>query len=324
MSKDGAVVTATSAPTTLGGRIRAHFRRFWWVHLIVIVVVTLCISLPVVYVGYPRIAQSDINKSTLEVKSMSITEPTPDSFQLDQEQVIGSSSIFHPTIFAFDAQVKLAGTETPFATVQVPQIQANDGVEVHINQHVDLSSADAFGAFATAVMVNEEVNLNVYGEPQLKQGPLKTITVNYNKTATMKGLNKLSGFKLLEMKLTKEKPDGTNSEGEVLIPNPSVMTITMGNLTLDLAVDGTNIGQSFLNDLVLKPGDNKIAMTANVNQSALVPMLSKYEDKKYIVPCDITGNSSIYNGKHLPYFEKALAANVLKVDLNILDILGSS
>lgn len=44
---------------------------------------------------------------------------------------------------------------------------------------------------------------------------------------TLPGLNKLSGFKLLNMSLTKAQSDGTNSEGRVLIPNPSVITISM-------------------------------------------------------------------------------------------------
>jgi hypothetical protein len=89
-------------------------------------------------------------------------------------------------------------------------------------------------------------------------------------------------------------------------------------------VDGTSIGQSFLNDLVLKPGDNELPMKAKVDQEALAPMLVKYKDQNYMVPVQITGNSSVYNGQHLPYFETALAANQLHVDLNVLQIIGSS
>ena len=42
-----------------------------------------------------------------------------------------------------------------------------------------------------------------------------------------KGLNKLDGFKLLEMHVGKKDSDGNNGHGKVSIPNPSVMTITM-------------------------------------------------------------------------------------------------
>ncbi|KAL4891225.1 hypothetical protein BDV59DRAFT_203670 [Aspergillus ambiguus] len=312
-----------AAKPSFKSRLAAHFKRWWWVHLIIFIAVVLVIALPVVYVGYPNIAQGDIDASTLTVKEMVISDPASESFQLDQKQVIGTDSSYHPTIFAFDAAVSLLGAATSFSTVRVPQIKSHDGVEVHVQQRVDLSDVDAFGEFSKAVMLNEEVDLNVFGKPQLKQGALPTITVTYNKTATMKGLNKLNGFKLLKMSLTKEQADGSNSAGTVLIPNPSVITIAMGNVTLDLSVDGTAIGQSFLNNLVLKPGDNQLPMTAKVDQTALAGMLENYKEKNYIVPVQITGNSSVYNGQHLTYFETALAANQLNVDLNVLEILGS-
>lgn len=83
------------------------------------------------------------------------------------------------------------------------------------------------------------------------------------------------------------------------------------------------MGKSYLNDLVIRPGNNTIDMKANVNATAVAGFLgtnSKY--KNNIVPIDITGNSSVYNGQDLPYFATALAANKLTVDLNVLDALS--
>jgi hypothetical protein len=107
------------------------------------------------------------------------------------------------------------------------------------------------------MMLQEEVSLNIYGKPRLKQAGLHTITVMYNKTITMKGtycllrglilvwlgtgkgqrkltrrhcslgLNKLAGFQVLDMKLDPDRDDGMNAEGSVLIPNPSVTMIAM-------------------------------------------------------------------------------------------------
>ena len=93
-----------------------------------------------------------------------------------------------------------------------------------------------------------------------------------------------------------------------------------GNVTLDLSVEGTNVGQSFLNDLVIRPGNNTLDMKANVSSSKVAKFLPKYKDN--IVPVDITGNSSVYHGKDLPYFAAALAANKLTVDLNVLEALS--
>lgn len=119
---------------------------------------------------------------------MVISDPTPDSFQLNQTQILGSKSQYHPQIYAFDAAVSLAGAAAPFATVTVPGVKSNDGAEIHVEQKVDLSDSDAFGDYATAVMMNEEVSLNIYGRPGLKEGALPKTTVTYNKTVVMKGM----------------------------------------------------------------------------------------------------------------------------------------
>lgn len=119
---------------------------------------------------------------------MVISDPTPESFELDQLQILGSKSHYHPKIYEFDADVSLAGAPAPFTTVTVPEVRSEDGVEIHLQQKVDLTDASAFGDFATAVMLNEEVSLNIHGRPGLKEGGLPKTTVTYNKTVAMKGM----------------------------------------------------------------------------------------------------------------------------------------
>ena len=83
------------------------------------------------------------------------------------------------------------------------------------------------------------------------------------------------------------------------------------------------MGQTYLNDLVLKPGNNTIPMFANINQAAILTMFasSNNQYKDGIVPFQITGNSSVYHGENLEYFTKALAANNLTVHLNVYQAL---
>lgn len=313
----------SSPRPSFGRRVLNHYKRWWWVHVIVIIVVVLVVTLPLVYVGYPNIAQGDINDSTLEIREMIISDPMPESFFLNQTQVIGSDSMFHPTIYAFDAAVSLVGAASAFATVRVPQVKANDGTVVHISQSLDLTDVGAFGGFATAVMQNEEIQLNIYGKPDLKQGGLPKIGVTYNKTVTMKALNKLEGFAITEMHfLSDPAPNGANFGGTVYIPNPSVMTITMGNVTLDLSVEGNLVGTSYLTDLKLVPGNNTLPMTSNVSLSAMTPYIAKYPKG---IPVSISGsstNSSVYNGQAIPYFSQALGSNTLNVTLDLAKLLS--
>jgi hypothetical protein len=153
-----------------------------------------------------------------------------------------------------------------------------------------------------------------------------------------------------------EPKNGRNMNGTVYIPNPSVMTITMvrshptilpipskshpfkssnihltrplmqGNVTLDLSIGGTPMGYTYLDNLVLKPGNNTIPMFATVNQSAIIGLVTSssnpYKDLNGLVPFVISGNSSVYNGKQLPYFTQALASNNLTVNLNVTKALA--
>ncbi|KAL4884364.1 hypothetical protein BJY04DRAFT_7314 [Aspergillus karnatakaensis] len=310
-------VDVTSKPT-FWTKVKAHFKKWWWAHLIAFCAIVLIIALPLVYVGYPNIAQEDIDESTLTVESMEISDPAPNGFHLNQRQVIGSGSIFHPRIYSFDAEVSLQGSP-PFATVTVPSVRADDGVELVIDQWLELSDTGAFADFSTAVMMNEEFQLHVVGEPDLKLGALPKISVDYDKTVTMKGLNKLAGFKIEELNMDPNRDDGNNANGTVFIPNPSVLRLAMGNITLDVSANGTAVGQSFLNDLVLEPGDNHVPMLSTLSTRLLIPFLDGVDST---IPLTIVGNSSVYNGEEIPYFTAALAANELVVDLNLLSVLG--
>lgn len=94
-------------------------------------------------------------------------------------------------------------------------------------------------------------------------------------------------------------------------------------MTLNLAVAGENIGTASLKDLTLHPGNNTVPMTSKVDQSKVIKMVTgdKYPDG--MLPIDITGNATHYNGKLLPYYTAALAANKVSVKLDVGSALDS-
>ena len=65
-------------------------------------------------------------------------------------------------------------------------------------------------------------------------------------------------------------------------------------------------------------------MRSNVNQTLVLTKLTtgpKYKDG--FLPIDIVGNSSIYNGAHLTYFERALQSNTQHISLNVGQALSA-
>lgn len=95
----------------------------------------------------------------------------------------------------------------------------------------------------------------------------------------------------------------------------------MGNVTLSLATATAGIvGNATILDLTIAPGNNTLPMTAIVDQTKVISSM----DKDGFVNLLITGTSSIYNGQHITYYEKALASNVLSLRMNIQQVLADS
>ena len=134
--------------------------------------------------------------------------------------------------------------------------------------------------------------------------------------------------------------------GTVNIPNPTVMTLTMvsfclshripyhfhifislihlpsqGNVTFNNYIGNTTdsalyVGTTTLANLTLSPGNNTIPMRSTVNQSlVLTQIIENYQNG--LLPISIVGNSSVVDGQHLVYFEKALSSVTQHVTLDV-------
>ncbi|UPX11510.1 uncharacterized protein EKO05_0002115 [Ascochyta rabiei] len=301
-----------------GGRVKNHCRKFWWCDCLILIALVLVIVLPLIFIGLPKKAQHEINDSTLEVTNMEVTDPSPDSVHLKIENVIRSDSSYHPRIETFRAGLSLEGQE-PFIYINIPEAKSESETFITVEQDVTFNSADAFAAYTKAVLSSEELTIDLNGDTTIHTPNLPATDVHYNKKITMKGLNHLSGLNISDIKILSGKSeilsDGSNMLGTVHIPNPSVMTLDLGNVTMNLGVSGKGIGYALLPDLVLKPGANNVPMQARVDQPTLISMiLSTY--KNGVLPLEIVGNSSVKGDAHLSYYEEAIKANTIKLDLD--------
>ncbi|KAH8725325.1 hypothetical protein GQ44DRAFT_739769 [Phaeosphaeriaceae sp. PMI808] len=318
--KKGGVMNKLYPPGPNGkGRVKNHCMKFWWCDCCVLAVVILVVILPIIFVAIPNKAQHEINNSSLEVTSQEVTNPTPDQIHLKLKSVIKSDSKFHPTISGFNAALSLPG-QGPFIYIDIPQAKSEAETYVTVDQDVKILSADAFAGYTKTVLGSETFEVHLDGKTNIKLKGLPSMKVNYNKVITMKGLNHLKGLNITSIKIlsgvNQILPDGSNMIGTVSIPNPSVMTLDLGNVTMNLAAGGSPLGTALLPNLVLKPGENIVSMQSNVKQLTVLELIkSKYNNA--ILPLEITGNSSISNGKSLSYFAEAIKSNTVKVDLNV-------
>ena len=127
-----------------------------------------------------------MNKSTLDVQSLNISDPTPNSFHIHQVTVTSSSSSYHPNLDAFNASLSLAGS-VPYAQILIPPVHATKEATAVVDQTVQITDIGAFTAYNTALLDSVEVNVTVAGRTGLHEMKFPETTVNFNKTVTMKG-----------------------------------------------------------------------------------------------------------------------------------------
>jgi hypothetical protein len=308
-----------------GRRFLNHYKKYWWAHLLNTCVVTIVSTMILTYVAFPAIAQAGVDKSTLNLTEMILNSPTPNSVVVSQKGILHNYTPFVPHLDAMNVSLFLEDTEPnikPFAQIEMAAVKSGKQTPVSIqNQTMRIIDMEQFIRYSGLTMAAKQFRLALRGKTKLKQGALHTM-VNYNEVLTLKGLNNLDGFQMKGFKiLALPNCDGANMVGWVEIPNPTIMTIEMGNVTQQLSIDGTPVGTALMPNLTLKPGNHTYKMYSNTNQTLVLDFLEKKYSKccQNQVPVDAVGNSSIYNGQHIHYYEVPLQSQKLRTTLTLTE-----
>ncbi|PVH78542.1 hypothetical protein DL98DRAFT_561154 [Cadophora sp. DSE1049] len=314
---------------TFGQKAKRHCVRFWWAHLIAFCLIFLTVALLVVYVGMPRIAQHQVDDSSLEFREAYFLNPTSDSVEVTQKAILHNPSTFTPTLDPFPADLFLVTNGTyasvSMLTLPMPGIHAKKATNASIdNAVIQVNDLDALGDYAVAVMTQENITTALVGRTKLHLGKLPVQKIKFNSTSTYKALNSLKGFNTTDVLINALATPGTpNLRGNAFIPNQSLMTIEMGNVTLSLSVPikgvDTIVGNATVLNFKIVPGDNSLPMFGIIDNTKVLPALVNGK-----VNMTIIGETSVRNGQHLTYYEKALKSNVLVLEMNVQQILADS
>lgn len=294
-------------------------KKWWWLFLIILIVVVLVVVLPIIYVAYPKIARDSINDSTIELTKMEILQPRAQSVDLVFNQTFHTDSSRKAKLDAFKADLYINDEENSFASIEVPAVEGKNGATSYLEQTVNITDLSEFTKYVATVLSSEEYSLRLKGKGGLKLGSLPSTTVNYDKDIKLKGFNRLEGFGLTKFYLLNETlENGINAFGTVKIPNPTIMTLQLGTVKLDMFCNNTAVGNATLSNVMLTPGDNFIDLDATVYQLVVVGLvLGGAADKQGNLQIVTNGNATIYDGEVVPYYTNALAATNLTFPLNV-------
>ncbi|KAK7543508.1 hypothetical protein IWX49DRAFT_499468 [Phyllosticta citricarpa] len=336
------------AEPTFKTRAKRHCVRFWWLHILVGILVFLIILLPVIYLGVPKIAQAELNKAKTNVTSEELTNPRPDSFHIALNSTVNSPSPYKPILKSFNASLHLQNNDSdsntkPFAYVTIPEMKVNTGINImYLEQDVSIADMEEFVAYSQKVLGSEEFQMVIKGKPGLKLGGLPTYTLNFKQVVTQKGLNKLAGFAISNITLPTNETDGANLLGIVTMRNPTLLSLTLGNVTMDLSVNGEKIGTSLIPNVALQPERNDVAKaTSNYSLAATsstantfalrgwvdlgkILSLATLNYTNMILPVDVIGRDVRgAQNETLSYFTKALQATPIRYDLDVGKVISN-
>jgi hypothetical protein len=276
-----------------------------------------------------------MNGAELFMISQEVLDPTPDSVHLNMTTKAVSHTIFTPTLDAFDADLFLESTlpdYKAFGTITIPGMHVTKELNTTVDQVMQIKDKDQFNVYNTLVSQAESFKVAMKGKTKLHLGALPVVEVVFSKVITMKGASPLfffivanpsglNGFKGLTVDVQNLSAthfeDGSNMKGTINLPNPSVMTLTIGDVVQDIFLpDGTLIGTSTISGVVLKPGnDNNFPLSSTTNISLVLPYIFKSNTGD--LPITAKTTTVTYQGQRLPYFEAAMAATPVNVTLHL-------
>ncbi|KAJ6443614.1 hypothetical protein O9K51_04793 [Purpureocillium lavendulum] len=307
---------------------KAHCRRFWLWYLIG-TIIFLAILLPIVFkVIVPAIVQAILNKQDLPVHSGALKPINPQRVMLSL-----NTSLDTPLPVDIDAlPLYLYNKDTepyaPFVTLTLPDQHVNgDTYAVVTNQTVTVTNETELVRWFDRVFLQDEVELSVRADPVIHLGELKS-NPHLDKTIKLPGLKNLNGFSITDLTVMLPPQDGRNIKGSLNLPNAGVLTLEIGNLTLDLFSGKVRLGQITINDLALPPGNNSCEFEGNLYLDTLGPNLAPILAAQAgplgrgVIELNVTGNSTIVNGVHIPYLEKVLNTKTLTTSISVVTLLS--
>lgn len=153
---------------------------------------TTLTSTPSIYVAYPKIARRAFDDSSLQITSMTIENPTPDSVEMGFNQVYYSNRSTQPTLYPYNASFYLldSGNNPAFASIRTSKLLkvSNDTDTEVPPQRIDITHMDEFTRYLILALGSENYTIGLRGHGAVSTGSMPKTSVHYDQNITMTGM----------------------------------------------------------------------------------------------------------------------------------------
>jgi hypothetical protein len=321
-------------PLTRRQKTSKHLKRYW-ICYVLLGIVGLAVGLPIFFcVILPAVAQRLVNSTNLPIHSTTLNNPTADTITVSLvaslKVPLGMSvSLATTSLHLYRPETK---PFTPYLTVTLPAQKLKGNATIAIeNQVVKIENMVEFLGFLTEAVYAEEFVLNAKASTTAHLGAIK-IPLKLNKGVKLKGLNQLKGFNILQAQvLTTPDADGNNFKGVANLPNPSIVAFQLGDEVLDLMTPaGLVLGQGTIKNASLVPGNNTVSFGGIVDYATIFGNLEGIINAESDaltagnIGLNARGNSTIYKGHHVSYYESILNNMTLSAQVPVTQLVVGS
>ncbi|KAJ5549367.1 hypothetical protein N7513_006601 [Penicillium frequentans] len=317
---------------TRKAKFARHWKRFWCCYLIGNVIF-LAIFLPVFFlVAIPAISQLVVDKSDLVLVSAAVMQPQPNTMQLTLLSALDLKIALPVRIdpITLNLFVRDNGAANPWGQANLTgmTIRGNSTLGV-TDKFTPILNSTTWTDYVRDVVFQKETALSVKGTTDSFLGVLKS-KVTMNKDVVSPTLDKFAGFSITDTSLVPTRSDGTNLVGNVTLPNPSILTLEIGTIVLDVKSGDLLIGNATVENLTLKPGNHANPMTGILDLGVILKNIGTVlkdqasSIKNGSLSLTSTTREVTYNGTRVPYYSEVMSELPLTADVPIGDTLKNT
>ncbi|KAJ5561270.1 hypothetical protein N7535_004263 [Penicillium sp. DV-2018c] len=314
-------------------KIQQHWKRFWCLHLFV-TIIFLAILLPILFlVIIPAISQAVVNKADLVLVNASVLNPRPDKIELTLLSALDLKLALAVRIdpITLDLFVRdVGGPEDAWGQAHLggKVIRGNTTLGVN-NVETPLINGTTWEGYVRNVVFKKETPLSVRGTTMSYLGVIKS-KVTMDKDIMSPVLDQFKGFSISDSSLIVPKDDGTNLVGNASLPNPSLLTLDIGEILLDVKSGDLVIGNVTLKDVTLKPGANVFPINGQLDIHTMIdnlgPILASQASalKTGNLSLDTVTRSVKWNNTLVPYYTNVMKDLTLTANVPIAELLKNT
>ncbi|OAX82348.1 hypothetical protein ACJ72_03296 [Emergomyces africanus] len=281
----------------------------------------------------PAFGRYIIYRTPMPDYSVTLSNPTDDNITFTVSSNIRVPDRFKISIDPIHADFFL-NDRTPYTvpvmTVDLPKLsfRSNQRIEL-VNQTLKLGNLNEFARLIEQAVYQPSFKIVGRARAKLQLPPIPATWIDIEGGVELSGFDNFAQIDIREIRVRVSNDEGYNVVAEMVMVNPSPVSVTLGDITLRVLVGDIQVGRAFVTLNGIVPGNNTLVVRGILDygniQKNIMPIIKKetpfLREGLFIVSAGV--DSVVYQGEHLIYWEKTLQSLKVSVTTPVKPLFSS-